>query len=168
VNDTYFEGAPTFSRLPSPSLALGDLVLFAGEDATHGDELWAFEGDPAGSQLVADIAPGVRSSHPDHFTAAGNVAYFTATTVAAGNELWRTDGTATGTWQVNDLAAGADSATPSDLQPYKQGLIFETEAFGGIWYFDGSTSTQLTEPGAGFISMSVAVAGDVIYFNRPL
>ena len=123
VKDTYIDGAPTFSIFPPPSVAVGNLVLFAGGDATHGDELWALESD-TGSHLVANIAPGVRSSHPDHLTAAGNVAYFTATTLNAGNELWRTDGTATGTWQVTDLVAGANSTTPSHLQPYKQGLFF--------------------------------------------
>jgi ELWxxDGT repeat protein len=79
------------------ALAVGNTFYFTGVDNAHGRELWASDGTPAGTRMLADLARGEADSNPEGFVALGNQLLFTAN-----KQLWRTDGTAAGTRMLLD------------------------------------------------------------------
>ena len=101
---------------------VGNKLYFLADDGTHGNELWVTDGTSQGTQLVADINPGVASSNvgaPDSdyltksgFLVVGDVFYFPAFTANEGVELWKSDGTQAGTQLVRDINPGMDSSFP--------------------------------------------------------
>ena len=100
---------PAFSILLNLT-PLGDRLLFAAQDPDHGTELWATDGTPDGTHLLADLQPGAGSSNPQDFTVAGNRVFFSADDGTYGRELWESDGTSEGTRRVSDIAPGGFSA----------------------------------------------------------
>jgi ELWxxDGT repeat protein len=52
-------------------------LYFAGEDDTHGVELWSYD-ETGPPMLVADIRSGAGSSHPANFCVLNDIVYFTA------------------------------------------------------------------------------------------
>jgi len=93
------------SSEPSYLTAVGDRLLFAAEDGTHGKELWKSDGSRAGTVLVKDIHPtGNGSYYRDAFlTAVGGRLFFAANDGTHGEELWRSDGSRAGTVMVKDI-----------------------------------------------------------------
>ncbi|MCS7161672.1 MAG: hypothetical protein RMJ19_14470, partial [Gemmatales bacterium] len=83
------------SSIPQNLVSFGGYVYFSADDGIHGRELWRTDGTAAGTQLVADLAPGSASSDPQMFTPLGSWLYFTAYRADVGVELWRTNGTIT-------------------------------------------------------------------------
>jgi len=77
--------------------AFGDLLLFRGEDGTHGLELWRSDGTPEGTFMVKDAQPPtwVRRSTPSWSWAA--ISFFRQRGHSNEPTLWRSDGTAEGT-----------------------------------------------------------------------
>jgi len=67
-------------------------VLFAATTALYGRELWQTDGTEAGTIIVKDIAPGVRSSNPTNLTSIDGTIYFAADDGVSGNTLWRSVG----------------------------------------------------------------------------
>jgi ELWxxDGT repeat protein len=130
-------------ELPRPDpVGLGAKLVFVAFNPGHGIELWVTDGTPAGTSLLADIAPGPASSTPAGLVAAGGAVWFSAWDPRHGRELWRTDGTPAGTRLVHDIAPEGRSSSPRQL----------TEA-GGRLYFsadDGVNGNELwTVPLAG-------------------
>src|SRR5204862_8098310 len=82
---------------------LNGTLFFAGNDGTHGQELWRSNGTTAGTAMVLDIQPGTPSSSPALLTNVNGTLFFTAFTDTTGFELWRSDGTAAGTRLVKDI-----------------------------------------------------------------
>lgn len=80
------------STLASASYAaaasLGEAIFFAADDGVHGKELWRTDGTPAGSRMVADLAPGAASSAIQGMTTVGSHVIF-----SANGKLWATGGT---------------------------------------------------------------------------
>ncbi len=108
-------------------------VLFFANDGVHGYELWRSDGTPAGTQMVADIAPGIAHGVPPNNVGYGGWIYapdrsgralFTAQNDAAGFEIWRTNATAAGTTLHFDLEPGPFGSYP--LKPTRAGdaLLF--------------------------------------------
>ncbi len=88
---------------PTNLAAFGGGILFAGQDSTHGNELWiSQESDPLSTTtLLADINLGSGDSNPRGIVNAGNkFAYFIATPDGTHSYLYRTDGTPGGTSEV--------------------------------------------------------------------
>lgn len=110
------------------AIGLGESVLFAADDGEHGEELFVTDGSPEGTQLLADLNPGLPSSNPDRFLQMGTKILFTAEDKAHGLELWVTDGTTTGTRIVADLATGPESSNPRNVS-----------TDGGLAYFSATT-----------------------------
>jgi ELWxxDGT repeat protein len=124
-----------------PGIAWNGRFYFAADDRVHGVELWATDGTPAGTALLADLEPGATSSTPRQFTAFNGRLYFTASTAARGEELWSTDGTAGGTTLFRDFNPGPRG---SDIQGlYTGDGVMYFGAFDGVhgpglWKTDGT------------------------------
>lgn len=123
---------------PAPAVAtdegaaLGDKLLFVGRDTAHGAELWATDGSPEGTLLLADTLPGPGDGLPAELTVAGDQVFFRANGL-----LWVSDGTAFGTHPVAAVPGGRGlSAGPDRLW-----LIGETTAAGReLWTSDGTSA----------------------------
>jgi len=102
---------------PAQLTPIGDRLLFVGEDAEHGIELWVTDGTAEGTRRLRDLQPGPGSSNPDWLTALGNRVFFTADGGTNGRELWESDGTPRGTRRLTDIAPGGFSAFPFEGYP---------------------------------------------------
>jgi ELWxxDGT repeat protein len=94
------------SSNPTDLTVVGNTLFFTAVDGTHGSELWASDGTPAGTRLVRDIMPGTVDWGYYNLTAVGGWLYFTVDDGIHGRELWRSDGTSANTELVADLAPG--------------------------------------------------------------
>ncbi len=131
---------------PNSFTVLGNQIVFAASDGTHGDELWVTDGTAAGTQLVKDIRPGSMSSDPRDFTQLGNKILFRADDGAHGRELWVTDGTAAGTQLVKDINPGAGEGLPGDFTRMGDKLIFRADDGANgeeLWVTDGTAAGTL-------------------------
>ncbi|HEV8242315.1 MAG TPA: ELWxxDGT repeat protein [Thermoanaerobaculia bacterium] len=122
----YYQAYP--DAYAEPAVA-GSKVYFTADDGSHGRELWATDGTAAGTGMVADLAPGLDSSHPSNFFPFGSDLLFGAYGPGFTRPLWRTNGTAAGTVALGDAAHGSQ-----DLNPVGYGLL------GGVVYFAGSSA----------------------------
>lgn len=128
-------GASVQPRAPA---VLGTNVVFAGESAATGREVWISDGTVAGTGLLRDIAPGATSSQPflgEDFTTAGDRTFFSANDGTTGFELWSTDGTPLGTSLVRDLRPGSGSSNPTQLTAVGDRVFFVAS--------DGTTGSEL-------------------------
>src|SRR5258706_2159794 len=83
--------------------AVGNRLFFAGNDGTHGSELWVSDGTAAGTRMVKDINPTGDSFvqlSSSEMTAVGNKLFFVTTAGSLQGQLWQSDGTAAGTTRV--------------------------------------------------------------------
>src|SRR5688500_12434811 len=125
----------------------GGTLYFSANDGVSGHELWATDGTPAGTRLVADLRPGPGASLPRHFVAAaGNVVYFTADG-DAGPRLYRSDGTAAGTYRMPDFPrSGYYGNEPIPLAPVgRAGALLvaappDPESGYELWTTDGTAA----------------------------
>lgn len=119
-------------------------VLFAGADATHGEEPWFSDGSPAGTTRLVDLAPGSPGSTPDWFTSVGGLVYLAADDRTHGAELFVSDGSAGGTRLVRDVAAGTAASSPAELLAVgESGVVcrmFEPSSGDEPWFSDGSSA----------------------------
>jgi len=120
-------------------------AVFAGNDGTHGTELWVTNGTAVGTSMVKDIYLGAGSSAPQDITAIGNgEAMFQALTPAYGWELWVTNGTAAGTSMVKDINPGGANSLPQDITPLGNGEALFTANDGtgawGLWVTNGTAA----------------------------
>jgi len=149
-----------YSELYESRLAsLGDSVLLAANDGTHGTELWVTDGTFSGTGLLKDIYPGEYPSTPRRLTRLGDQVLFTAEDEEHGLELWTTDGTYEGTHLLKDLAPGAASSVPDDLVVRDGTLYFSawTPAYGReAWKSDGTPggTVRISDIAPGSLSSS--------------
>jgi ELWxxDGT repeat protein len=146
-------GSPFFF---SKAAVVGGQLLFAADDGTHGNELWASDGTGPGTGLLGDLAPGSGASSPFDFVAAGALVYFEAQDPVHGAELWASDGTPGGTAMVKDIQPGAVGSQPWELTAVGSQVFFSADdgSHGReLWKSDGTpTGTVLVKdihPGAG-------------------
>ena len=80
---------PTFVESPHPEqiTTAGNVAFFTAFDLPTGRELWATDGTPEGSHLLADLSPGAESSDIRHLTAWGSRVVFALGT-ETGDQLW--------------------------------------------------------------------------------
>lgn len=114
-----------------------DLIFFAADNGTTGNELWVTDGAPggAGTSLLKDLIPGAEGSYLEQFVNVGGEVYFVAYEGVNGAQLWKTDGTNAGTVRVT--AIGGEPAFYN---------IGELTYFGGTLHFIGRDDTNGAEP----------------------
>lgn len=90
---------------------VGSRVVFTADDGVHGAELWTTDGSPAGTHLLAELAPGGASPTFDVLqlrtpsSSFGGRIYFRDYDPVFGRRLWSSDGTPAGTQLVRVIAA---------------------------------------------------------------
>ena len=136
---------------PAPA-RLGNLVLFRGQAAATGVELWRTDGTPAGTVLVRDIRPGSASALGTGSETAWSLQSVPGLLLFAaddnlGDEVWRTDGTTVGTVPVTNIAPGPAAAaiTLGPTTATGRLLFAATSPTTGrdVWSTDGNLSTEL-------------------------
>jgi ELWxxDGT repeat protein len=90
-------------------LAASQRVFFFATDAEHGTELWASDGTPASTHLVADLAPGPESVQADFNTLTVLRGQVIFRRLDDDTHFWTTDGTAAGTRRLIDVYPFLDS-----------------------------------------------------------
>ncbi len=124
-------------------VTLGKTLYFTG-DSPQGT-LWATDGDPASTRLVALEPPGGSSDPRELTPATGGALFFTACGTADGRRIWLTHGTADSTVPVAGDAA-EKACVPSDSLPMILGTaggtaIFRSgENFQALWRTDGTAA----------------------------
>src|SRR5207247_10308887 len=103
-----------------------ETLLFSADDGVRGRELWASDGTPAGTRLVADtnvVTPSA-SANPAYLTNVNGTLFFAATNGISGTELWKSNGTPAGTLRVKDIHPGVPDSAPSNLMNVNGTLFF--------------------------------------------
>ncbi|MFP5287514.1 MAG: ELWxxDGT repeat protein, partial [Thermoanaerobaculia bacterium] len=151
--------------------AAGSRLFFAAQQ-DGGRELWTSDGTEAGTQRVADIAPGPASSLPQDLTAHLGTVFFSADDGSTGRELWKSDGTAAGTVRVRDILPGPGSSDPRGITS-AGGLVFFIADDGSsgaeLWRSDGTAAGTFRvkdiRPGPQSSSIQGLTAyGDIVVF----
>jgi ELWxxDGT repeat protein len=121
---------------------VGGTLFFAGDDGTHGGELWTSDGTGAGTVLVKDINPSDYAYAPSGLTDVGGTLFFTADDGTHGRELWTSDGTGAGTVLVKDIKPDNGYYGPSGLTGVGATLFFAADHDGRhgdeLWTSDGT------------------------------
>ncbi|MBK6917018.1 MAG: hypothetical protein IPH07_06430 [Deltaproteobacteria bacterium] len=147
--DSVFEGA-----------VLDDALVYRGGTNVVGLELDVSDGTPAGTSLLADLAPGAAHGWPRSLARIDDAVWFTTGPCSAlGQQLWTTDGTPGGTTMIAEVG-GAGSCAPVVRPPVASlGLTFFSVARAGggvdLWRSDGTAlgttlvraSSQAIAPG---------------------
>lgn len=157
--------------LAGPSVLgyVGDVALLAANDGLHGWELWRSDGTDAGTQLVADLAPGPVSSIPSHAASLPGHMFFL--TNGSQTQAWQTDGTAAGTVPLETVLFPGNAQIKVVWLAKAGDSIYLSTAIGdqpaGIWRTDGTAAgTSLIVPDAQ--GDNFTAVGNRVFFTRYL
>jgi ELWxxDGT repeat protein len=149
---------------PRSFLTVGNRVFFTAVTEA-GRELYATDGSPSGTWLLADICPGPCSSDPVYLDSVRGVLFFLATPIdhEATAELWRSDGTRQGTFPltgslyVSSHAAAGRAMFFGRCEPGSSGC--------DLWKTDGTVAGTVRLKDFEFSRPELMVAlGDRVYF----
>ncbi|WP_158285396.1 ELWxxDGT repeat protein [Azospirillum sp. TSH64] len=172
---------------PTALTVVDGRLYFQADDGQHATELWVSDGTAAGTHMVKDIADKPAGSFPYDLTAVGDELFFSATDSEHGRALWRSDGTAAGTVLVKDFFPGGfDPPVPLPIFPghltaggeegQRHRLFLTgwdgTGSYSQLWVTDGTLAGTVKlleglgeDPKSGH-TLSLAMAGDTLFFNR--
>lgn len=167
---------------PTALTVVDGKLFFQADDGQHATELWVSDGTAAGTHLVKDIADKPAGSFPYNLTAVGDELFFSATDSEHGRALWRSDGTVAGTVLVKDFFPGGfDPPVPLPIFPGHLTAAGDrlfltgwdgTGSYSQLWVSDGTLAGTVKlleglgeDPKSGH-TLSLAVAGDTLFFNR--
>ena len=134
------EDHPMPGSYPSRFIPFQEKLYFtaATNGFTNGNELWATDGTPEGTERVSEAGPGVDLAvYNDHL-------YFSASDTEYGSELWRSDGTEEGTQRVSSINPDGGISL-RHLKVYRNLLFFTADDGKSaddnqqLWVTDGST-----------------------------
>ena len=141
-------------------------VFFVGRTTMSGDELWISDGTAEGTNLAAEIAPGLDCSSPRSLTImAGNV-YFSASESYWGiRQLWMSDGSVAGTIRLTNLPQSQSIPDTESFLVAGSNLFFP--AGNRIWRTNGTlagtfevgSASEVWEPS------QAAALGSTVYFS---
>ena len=153
--------------------ALGDVLLFEGDNGNTGNELY-FYIPPVPVKEINDS--GTSSSSPRNLFAYNGKVYFGADDSNGSNtggedlgrELWVTDGTEAGTVLVKDLRPGSDGSSPSFFFEYNGTLYFSAQdgiTTGNVLFSSDGTAAGTVTTGNSFIFNPTELNGLIYYVN---
>jgi ELWxxDGT repeat protein len=162
---------------PDSLVEFKDRLYFAASNEENGRELFVSDGTDEGTQLVADLYPGVFGSSPSNLVESDDKLYFTADDEKNGQELFVSDGTAEGTQSLMDLAPGLISygSDFTNLVEFNDKLYFtanDGESGNELFVTDGTPEgTQLVAdlaPGKNKYGPNNSYIDNFIEFNDKL
>ncbi len=140
--------------------AVNNRIIFAGADATSGNEVWSSDGTLAGTIKLMDINPGAANSDiaggTNNLPVVNGYAYFSANDGTGIRKLYRSNGTIAGTSLVKDLGAVTISF-PLMVSPVGANLYFVVNG-KQLWKSDGT--------GAGTVLVKDFSPGGVTTFSN--
>jgi ELWxxDGT repeat protein len=122
-------------------VAVGETLLFAGDDAATGVELWSTDGTEAGTRIVQDIRIGVGSSSPSEVRYINGTVVFRANDGIHGVELWKSADTLDDAEMVYDINPGSGHSTPYNFVSMNDRIYFVAatpETGRELWSTDGT------------------------------
>jgi ELWxxDGT repeat protein len=155
-------------------IAFNGKFYFSADDGIHGQELWVTDGTTTGTQLFADINPGIGASNPGAFTIFNNNLYFMSNNGVNGNELWVTNGTAVGTTLIKDINPGSSSGIFGDgIVAFDNHLYFTAnDGVSGneLWISDGTAAgtnlvSDIRAGSASSYQFTKTVTGNKLFFE---
>jgi ELWxxDGT repeat protein len=152
-------------------VAWGDTILYAQNDPATGSELWRTDGTPAGTRMVADIAPGSSSSlNSWTVLVRSDGVLIRANDRRSGYEPWFTDGTAAGTRLVRNVAQDANSSSvPRNIAVRGETLFFFASDADGLalWTFsERNGSRRVASVKRPYGTQDGVVSGNLYYFSQ--
>jgi ELWxxDGT repeat protein len=137
----------TFDSDETEIFSSGTYLLFPGNTATAGVELYKSDGTSAGTDVLKDINPLIPSSNPRLFYKYNNMVLFLATDEDHGEEIWKTDGTSGNTVMLKDINEGPENSTSFELVPgFDASIFLSFHLFNNKLYFtatDGGSHGQI-------------------------
>jgi len=155
------------SSYPEFLTVFNDVLYFRAYDATHGYELWKYDG--ATASLVWDIWPGSTSSYPAYLAVFNNALYFQACDATHGYELWKYDGATAS--MVLDIWPDSTSSYPMWMTVFNDALYFSAQdATHGyeLWKYDGASVSLVADIRSGPDSSGprcLTVFNNALYFS---
>ncbi|MEO7490690.1 MAG: ELWxxDGT repeat protein, partial [Ferruginibacter sp.] len=138
---------------------------FYDNNTNSGNELYASDGTPAGTGLVADLNTNpYTGSNPGHLTPVNGLLYFAADD-GTGTQLWATDGTQQGTYKVNNnnhilLGTNTDASNGGNLYATVNNTIyFQGKVFDGT---NSSTGFELCKFNTADPAANVTLVKDIV------
>jgi ELWxxDGT repeat protein len=122
------EESPSY---PGSFFSLRGKVFFTADGASTSSELWVSDGTAAGTELLADVCPGVCRSNPEILGSSGEGIFWIAEALPQ-RLLWWSDGT----------RAGTRALRREDLRPLSPNYGGSVTLAGGILYFKGCFGDQ--------------------------
>jgi ELWxxDGT repeat protein len=166
-------GTRDASSNPAGLTVVGDRLFFTAEEPSAGREPWVTDGTPNGTEMLADICPGLCGSATEFLGGSGRIALFLAAEESepfARALLWRSDGTRAGTAPLTVAGATFQLGYPEDNQPvalFGGRLYFAGCPQGGrcgLWRTDGTEAGTQLVSSPGVLVTAIAAAVDRLYF----
>ncbi|MCR9243695.1 MAG: hypothetical protein NXI31_01600 [bacterium] len=157
--------------------AIGSTLLLGGDDDSGiGNELWTSNGTPAGTQLLADLAPSPvsQSGWPRIVGTFRDHAVVTALDSQQPEELWLTDGTVAGTQPLVELVPGPGTPNVYGMAANERTMLLTaaTASDGDPWFSDGTAAgtfqLDILPSTSGFAANRPATFGERFVFSGTL
>jgi ELWxxDGT repeat protein len=140
------------------------ILVFAGYDSAHGNELWQSNGAFTGTMLAADIWPGPNPGSPWWMTVAGNQLYFMARDGVHGFQLW------CATLAPDVVTTGLSGPTDGVTEQYRDFVLTAADSntadnpagFSFAINWGDGTSETVTGPSGLTVDHSYATAGNYL------
>ncbi|HEX2644974.1 MAG TPA: hypothetical protein VHU81_18390 [Thermoanaerobaculia bacterium] len=177
-------GTPTSADTSSEPVhltALGNRVVFLASEPSSGQEVWVSDGSSGGTEMLADVCPGVCSSQSRILGTQRGLVYWVGSTDSGFYsdplQLWRSDGTRAGTFPLTDPNANNLLNQETSGFAFTGRYLFYNACAAGtgcaVWRTDGTVAgtvrvAPLTPSWNGSYVFTLVAAGErVFYTSQP-